>query len=119
MLVDGQDRLPELLDRHGEEIAEDIELPAWLLQQLGVVPSYYLRYFYDHDQVVRELLSSPSRASQVAEIERELLEMYGDERLDTKPELLTQPRRRVLLGGGRGAVRGAARAVDGGRRAGR
>ncbi len=90
VLVDGRDRLPELLDRHGEEIAEDIELPAWLLQQLGVVPSYYLRYFYDHDQVVRELLSSPSRASQVAAIERELLELYGDERLDTKPELLTK-----------------------------
>jgi 6-phospho-beta-glucosidase len=90
VLVDGRDRLPELLDRHVQEIAEEIELPAWLLRQLGVVPSYYLRYFYAHDEVVRELQSSPSRAARVAEIERELLELYGDERLDTKPELLTQ-----------------------------
>jgi 6-phospho-beta-glucosidase len=90
VLVDGQDRLPELLGRHVEEIAADLELPAWLLRQLGVVPSYYLRYFYAHDEVVRELRSSPSRAARVAEIERELLELYGDERLDTKPELLTQ-----------------------------
>jgi 6-phospho-beta-glucosidase len=90
VLVDGRDRLPELLGRHVEEIADDIELPAWLLRQLGVVPSYYLRYFYAHDEVVRELRSSPSRATRVAEIEQELLELYGDERLDTKPELLTQ-----------------------------
>ncbi|MEP7090019.1 MAG: 6-phospho-beta-glucosidase [Nocardioidaceae bacterium] len=90
VLVDGQDRLPELLGAHAEEIAADIELPTWLLRQLGVVPSYYLRYFYAHDEVVRELRASPSRAARVAEIERELLEMYADVRLDTKPELLTQ-----------------------------
>jgi 6-phospho-beta-glucosidase len=90
VLVEGQDRLPELLARHGEEIAGDVELPAWLLRQLGVVPSYYLRYYYAHDEVVRELRSSPSRAARVAEIEGELLRLYGDERLDTKPELLTQ-----------------------------
>jgi 6-phospho-beta-glucosidase len=90
VLVDGEDRLPELLGSHADEIAGDLELPAWLLRQLGVVPSYYLRYFYAHDEVVRELRSSPSRAARVAEIERELLEMYADERLDSKPELLTQ-----------------------------
>jgi 6-phospho-beta-glucosidase len=90
VLVDGRDRLPELLDRHVEEIADSLGLPAWLLRQLGVVPSYYLRYFYAHDEVVREQRSTPSRASQVAEIERQLLQLYGDERLDTKPELLTR-----------------------------
>jgi 6-phospho-beta-glucosidase len=58
--------------------------------QNGVVPSYYLRYFYLHDEVVRELKSSPSRAAQVAEIERRLLTLYADERLDTKPELLSK-----------------------------
>ena len=31
--------------------------------QLGVVPSYYLRYFYAHDEVVREQLAAPSRAA--------------------------------------------------------
>ena len=90
VLVDGRDRLPELLGEHVEEIAETLELPAWLLRQLGVVPSYYLRYFYAHDEVVRELRASPSRAARVAEIEQELLRLYADERLDTKPELLTQ-----------------------------
>jgi 6-phospho-beta-glucosidase len=90
VLVDGRDRLPDLLDSHVDELAREIELPAWLLRQLGVVPSYYLRYFYAHDQVVRELLSSQSRAARVAEIERELLQLYADPQLDSKPELLTQ-----------------------------
>src|SRR4029453_6284659 len=58
--------------------------------RLGVVPSYYLRYFYAHDEVVRSQLSKPSRAAEVAEIERQLLEMYGDPSLDTKPELLSK-----------------------------
>ena len=64
--------------------------PRSLLRQLGVVPSYYLRYFYAHDEVVRELLTSESRASQVTAIEHELLRMYEDPTLDRKPELLEQ-----------------------------
>jgi len=55
-----------------------------------VVPSYYLRYFYAHDEVVREQLAAPSRAAEVAEIERKLLELYADPALDEKPELLAQ-----------------------------
>jgi 6-phospho-beta-glucosidase len=61
-----------------------------VLDRLGVVPSYYLRYYYAHDEVVRELRTSPSRASQVAAMERQLLEMYGDPALDEKPELLAK-----------------------------
>ena len=88
--VDGVDRLPEILARHVTDLAEDIELPSSLIQQLGVVPSYYLRYFYAHDEVVRELQTSESRASQVTAIEHELLRMYEDPTLDRKPALLEQ-----------------------------
>jgi 6-phospho-beta-glucosidase len=86
--VDGVDRLPEILARHASDLADDIELPASLLEQLGVVPSYYLRYYYAHDEVVRELRTSESRASQVSAIEQELLAMYADPTLDRKPDLL-------------------------------
>ena len=89
-LVDGVDRLPEILAAQVTDLAEDIELPAGLLTQLGVVPSYYLRYYYAHDEVVRELLTSESRASQVTAIENQLLRMYEDPALDTKPALLEQ-----------------------------
>ena len=61
-----------------------------LPDRLGVVPSYYLRYFYAHDEVVRELRTKPSRAEEVARMERELLEMYGDPALAEKPALLAE-----------------------------
>ncbi|KUL53801.1 6-phospho-beta-glucosidase [Streptomyces violaceusniger] len=86
--TDGEDVLPKLLAEHGEAIAEDLRMPRTLVDRLGVVPSYYLRYFYQHDAVVREQRTKPSRAAEVAAIERELLEMYGDPTLDEKPELL-------------------------------
>jgi 6-phospho-beta-glucosidase len=88
--VDGVDRLPELLGANLEEIAGEIDMPAELVARLGVVPSYYLRYYYRHDQVVESLRGKESRAETVAGIERRLLEMYADPALDRKPALLAQ-----------------------------
>ncbi|MFF5130249.1 6-phospho-beta-glucosidase [Streptomyces syringium] len=82
--------LPELIAEHGEAIAADLRMPRALLDRLGVVPSYYLRYFYQHDAVVRELRTGPSRAAEVAGMERRLLALYGDPALDEKPELLAK-----------------------------
>src|SRR6266702_2322660 len=86
--VDGAERLPGLLDAHVGDIARDIGLPADLVRRLGVVPSYYLRYYYAHDLVVAEQLGAPTRAERVAALERELLAMYADPALDHKPGLL-------------------------------
>ncbi|AYC41174.1 6-phospho-beta-glucosidase [Streptomyces griseorubiginosus] len=87
---EGEDVLSKLLSEHGEAIAADLRLPRPVLERLGVVPSYYLRYFYAHDEVVRELGTKPSRAAEVAAMETELLRMYGDPALDEKPELLAK-----------------------------
>ncbi len=87
---EGENVLPKLLAEHGEAIADDVRLPRPLLDRLGVVPSYYLRYYYAHDEVVRELRTKPSRAAEVAAMERELLAMYGDPALDEKPALLAK-----------------------------
>jgi 6-phospho-beta-glucosidase len=87
---EGENVLPKLLAEHGDTIADDLRLPRTLVDRLGVVPSYYLRYFYAHDEVVRELRTKPSRAAEVAAMERELLKMYGDPALDEKPELLAE-----------------------------
>ncbi|BAJ31254.1 MULTISPECIES: 6-phospho-beta-glucosidase [Kitasatospora] len=86
----GTEVLPRLLTEHGQAIAADLHLPLPVIQRLGVVPSYYLRYFYQHDQVVKELKDKGSRAAEVAAIEKQLLELYADPALDTKPELLGQ-----------------------------
>ncbi|MFB7179939.1 6-phospho-beta-glucosidase [Streptomyces sp. NPDC056257] len=87
---DGEDLLPGLLAAHGEAVAADLRLPRAVLDRLGVVPSYYLRYFYAHDEVVRELGTKPSRAAEVAAMERVLLALYGDPALDEKPALLAK-----------------------------
>ena len=90
VLVDGKDRLPELIGDHVKEIAEDIDLPPWLVRHLGMVPSYYLRYYYAHDIVVDEQGGSRTRAEAVMAVESELLKMYADPALDTKPEALSK-----------------------------
>lgn len=88
--VGGTDRLPELLSAHLAALAQEVELPESLLQTLGVVPSYYLRYFYAHDEVVREQVGAPTRAARVSALETELLQMYADPGLTEKPALLME-----------------------------
>lgn len=88
--IAGEEALPSIIDRHGDEIAESLEMPTQVLRDLNAIPSYYLRYFYEHDAVVRELRESESRAEKVAAMERQLLEMYRDPTVDTKPELLSK-----------------------------
>jgi 6-phospho-beta-glucosidase len=88
VLLDGEDVLPELLSEHTGELAAHVDLPRRLLDELGAVPSYYLRYFYAHDLVLEEQLDGGTRAEEVMEIERGLLELYRDPALDTKPALL-------------------------------
>jgi 6-phospho-beta-glucosidase len=86
--VDGTDVLPTLLSEHLDAVAEHVDLPPALIDLLGVIPSYYLRYFYFHDAVQAEQRSGVPRAEEVAEIERELLRLYRDPALTTKPPLL-------------------------------
>jgi 6-phospho-beta-glucosidase len=88
--LDGEDVLPDLLTAHGDEIADMTSVRRGLIDELGVIPSYYLHYFYAHDQVLAEQRDGVPRAAAVAEIERELLQMYRDPSLTEKPALLEQ-----------------------------
>src|SRR3954471_5845770 len=88
--LDGEDVLPELLASHADELAQEVGLRRGLLDELGVLPSYYLHYFYAHDVVLAEQLDGIPRATTVAEIERGLLELYRDPNLVEKPALLEQ-----------------------------
>jgi 6-phospho-beta-glucosidase len=90
VLVDDSDVLPALLAERGDEVAERVELPRTLIDELGVLPSPYLHYFYRHDEVLEEQRDGTPRAATVAEIERELLELYRDPALVSKPALLEQ-----------------------------
>jgi 6-phospho-beta-glucosidase len=90
VLLDGVDVLPELLDRHGAALAEQVGQPVQLLHELGAIPSYYLRYFYAHDAVVAEQQHGTPRAVEVQAIEDDLLRLYRDPALVSKPPLLEQ-----------------------------
>lgn len=92
VLVDGVDRLPDILDSPEmmAELAEEIDTPVELIRVLSAIPSYYLHYFYCTDHAVRAQVNGVSRAEEVLQIERELLTMYADPKLDHKPALLEQ-----------------------------
>src|SRR6478672_12028270 len=90
VLLDERDVLPDLLDAHADELAEHTGMERSVLDDLRVLPSYYLHYFYDRDRVLEELHVTTPRATAVAEIERQLLELYRDPALTTKPALLEQ-----------------------------
>jgi 6-phospho-beta-glucosidase len=80
--------LPEVIAEHGDELVRDAGVSRRLVEELGALPSYYLHYYYSHDRVLAEQLDGVPRAATVAEIERELLELYRDPNLAEKPALL-------------------------------
>jgi 6-phospho-beta-glucosidase len=72
VLVDGRDRLPEVLDRYEELQRLDHSWrlfdPA-LVRSLGMLPMEYLYFYYSRDQAVENILSSHgTRGEQVASL---------------------------------------------------
>jgi 6-phospho-beta-glucosidase len=86
--VDGVDRLPELIEQDADGLGEHVGLPGELIRALGAIPSYYLHYYYQTRQVIEDQRAGRTRAQEVIDIERELLEMYKDQGLAEKPALL-------------------------------
>lgn len=73
-----------------DRMAESVHMPADLIRLQRAVPSYYLRYFYAHDVVLREQLHERTRAEAVMDTERALLAKYADASVVTKPAELEQ-----------------------------
>jgi len=88
--VDGRDVLEDVIGGYGDALAHEIGLPLALIEQLHAIPSYYLRYFYAEREVVQEQRMTTPRAKTVAQIEKQLLDMYRDPSLVEKPALLKQ-----------------------------
>jgi 6-phospho-beta-glucosidase len=86
--VRGVDRLPELLDGDGPELAREMGIPLEVMRRQRAIPSYYLRYYYLFDEVLREQREGHTRAAEVMDIETRLLELYRDPTLTEKPALL-------------------------------
>jgi 6-phospho-beta-glucosidase len=86
--VGGHDVLDEVISEYGDAFAHEIGLSRGLIEALGAIPSYYLRYFYAEREVVQEQRMTTPRAQVVAQIERRLLELYRDPSVSEKPALL-------------------------------
>ncbi|WIX79562.1 6-phospho-beta-glucosidase [Amycolatopsis carbonis] len=88
VLVDGVDRLPELLEKHAEFLGEEVTAPVEWMRRMNAVPSYYLKYYYSHDAQVAKQLTERPRAEVVSDVEEELLKIYLDPEQVTKPDSL-------------------------------
>ena len=69
VLVDGVDRLPEILDSAIELVADESDMPAELIREIGAIPSYYLHYYYLTERVLEQQRTGKTRAEEVMEID--------------------------------------------------
>ncbi|HTL41531.1 MAG TPA: 6-phospho-beta-glucosidase [Pseudolysinimonas sp.] len=83
VVAGGTDQLPAMFDAFADDTGQ-----LEIARLIGAVPSYYLRYYYAHDRVLEEQLHETTRAEAVQQVERELLELYADPTVDTKPAAL-------------------------------
>ena len=88
--LDGAPKLGELLARHGDAVAEMTGWPREYLEAERAIPSYYLRYYLSPEAVLNEQRKQGTRGTEVARIEAQLLDMYRDPSLSTKPKLLEE-----------------------------
>ncbi|MGB9787489.1 MAG: 6-phospho-beta-glucosidase [Dictyoglomus turgidum] len=87
IFVRGEDRTSELLEK-AKEKASDSEKK--IIDYLKMFPNYYLRYYYFREEMVEELKHKPKRAEEVMKVEEDLLKLYQDPNLDTKPMELSK-----------------------------
>ena len=88
VLVDGEDRLRDLLEEDAGDLADELRMPVEMIRWMRAIPSYYIRYYYLTRTVLGEQMDGHTRAKDVMDIEARLLDMYRDPSLAEKPELL-------------------------------
>ena len=86
--VEGEEMWPYIFPAYVEELKKE-EVPEWdirTIETLGMIPNYYLQYFYYTDKKIAEQKKwPPSRAEAVMEIEKDLLREYADPALTEPP----------------------------------
>jgi 6-phospho-beta-glucosidase len=108
IFVDGQDVTQRMLDafqmikdeiqihidperKRLIETTRELNFDPDLIRMLGVLPTYYLQYYYDHPHKLAEAKADPkSRGEVVQEVEKALFEKYKDPNQMVKPPELSQ-----------------------------
>ncbi len=85
--VDGEEMWPQIFRAYlAEQDPEDPEWDLHTLESLGMIPNYYLQYFYYTGKKLKAQEKwPPSRAEEVMEIEKDLLRQYADPNLIEPP----------------------------------
>lgn len=90
--VNGVDFWPQLFPAYLEEVraGKEDDWDLRTIEVLGMVPNYYLKYFYYTEDKVQEQRNwPPSRAEEVMEIEKGIFQRYADPALsEAPPELM-------------------------------
>lgn len=93
--LDGKDKLGELIGKPGSYAAPNVPDDEWspaFLRALGAIPSYYLKYYYMRMEMLQEQQEEAeegkTRAEVVQRLENELLTLYADPLLSSKPKQL-------------------------------
>ncbi len=86
--VDGEEMWPLIFPVFVERLRQETD-PEWdpqMLASLGMIPNYYLQYFYHTDRkLAAQETWPPSRGEEVIAIEKELLRQYADPALTRLP----------------------------------
>jgi 6-phospho-beta-glucosidase len=86
--VDGEDVWSQVLTAYIARLTAEAE-PEWdprTVASLGMIPNYYLQYFYQTDHKLEAQQKwPPSRGEEVIEIEKNLLKEYSDTNLKEPP----------------------------------
>ncbi len=94
--IDGEDVWPQVLVITLKELRAEPE-PEWdphTIEALGMLPNYYLQYYYyTGHKLQAQQAWPPSRGQQVISIEKDLLRQYAD------PALMAPPPELMLRGG--------------------
>ncbi|HSB66040.1 MAG TPA: 6-phospho-beta-glucosidase [Anaerolineales bacterium] len=94
--VDGVEMWPQVIESTLEQLRSDpdAEWDLRTIEVLGMLPNYYLQYYYHTARKLNEQQKwPPSRGEEVIEIEKGLLQQYAD------PELVEPPADLMLRGG--------------------
>jgi 6-phospho-beta-glucosidase len=89
LTVDGREMWPQVLSAFIESQKKESD-PEWdlrTIESLGMIPNYYLQFYYYTDRKLEAQAKwPPSRAEEVMEIEKGLLRDYANPALSTPPD---------------------------------
>lgn len=86
--LEGEELWPQIFEAYLQDLRANSH-PEWdanMIEKLGMIPNYYLSYYYDTQYKIEQQHKwPPSRAEQVMEIENSLLKQYADPSLIAPP----------------------------------